>query len=110
MIFSSVTERILKLLDSRLRAFRAEIVTGKLEARLEPNANGSLKSFKKEDPIVNSCYLRPEVGYVPCLQESLPHDWLTVEVFRALREEFLDIIGCVTDRVLSRLEGRASVI
>ena len=42
MIFGLVKERILKLLDVCLGAFRVEIVVGQLGAHLEPPTCGSL--------------------------------------------------------------------
>lgn len=74
MIFGSVKDVILELLDSCLGTFRAKIIVGKLRAHLEPKTCGCLGSFRKEDPIVSFYHLISEVNCEPCLQESRPHD------------------------------------
>ena len=56
VIFGSLTEGILELLDGYLEAFQVEIVARQLGAHLEPKACGALESFKKEDPTSRSCH------------------------------------------------------
>ena len=100
----------MELLDGRLGAFQAEIVAWKLGAHLEPKACGALESFNKEDHIASSYHFGSEVGYVPCFQGIRSHDWVVVEVLRALIKELPDIIGCVTDRLVVGFGGRTLVV
>ena len=97
VIFGTVKEGILELLDSRLEAFRTEIAARKLGAPMRPNVYGSLGSLGREDPVVSSHHQGSDVGYAPFLQESPLHDWIAVEVTRAVREELPNIIERVTD-------------
>lgn len=105
MICGLVKEAILELLDGRLGGFRADFLIGQLRAHLEPNACGALESFRKEDPIGSSCYLRLEVDYAPCIQGSRLHDWIIMRVSRALCEELTNIIGRVMDRLIVEFMG-----
>ena len=68
MIFGSVKDEILELVDSLLGVFRIEIVARQLGAHLEPKACGLLGTCRKEDPIIRSFHLASEVNGASCLQ------------------------------------------
>ena len=86
VIFGSVREAIVELMDSHLEAFRAGIVSGQIRARLEPDAYGFQGSIRDGVPIFSTCHQGSGVGGTPYPQESSLHDWIATEVSRALRE------------------------
>ena len=56
VIFGSVREAIMELLDSSLEAFRAGIVSRQFGARLEPDSYGSQGSIREGSPIFSTCH------------------------------------------------------
>ena len=104
LIFGTVKEGILELLDSRLKDFRVEIATGQLGAPLGPSVYRSLGSVGREYPVISSCSQGSEVGYAPCLQESPFQEWIDVEVSRAVRKKLPDIVERVNSKVTARVQ------
>ena len=86
VIFCSVEEGNLEILDGHLSVFQDKIVAGKSGDHLDPRACGSVESFGKEDPIASSCHMGSEEGYEPCFQGDRSQDWIATEVSRALCE------------------------
>ena len=56
VIFGSVREAIVELMDSHLEAFKAGIVSGQIGARLDPDSYGVQGSIREEDPISILCH------------------------------------------------------
>ena len=52
VIFSSVREAIVELMDSHLEAFKAGIVSGQIGARLDPNSYGVRGSIRRGIPFL----------------------------------------------------------
>ena len=110
VIFDSVKEAIVELLDSRLGAFRAEIVAEQVGAHPEPETCGSLGSFWKEDPTTSFCRLGSKVNGASCFQEGQLQDWIAAEVSRAVQEELPNTIGRITNKVVVGIERRTLAI
>lgn len=108
VIFGSVREAIMELLDNRLEAFRAGIVLGQFGARLEPDSYGSQGSISEGDPIFSSCHQGSGVSGAPCPQGSPLYDLVVAEVSRVVHKELPDIIKRVTNRLTEKLQDQTS--
>ena len=74
VIFGSVREAIVELMDSHLEAFKAGIVSGQVGARLDPDSYGIQGSIGKGDPISSFCHQGTGVSGASCLQERPLYD------------------------------------
>ena len=110
VIFGSVREAIVELMDSHLEAFKAGLVSGQIGARLGPESYGVQGSIREGDPISSSCHQGAGVSGEFCLQERPLHDWIVEEVSRAIREDLPDMVVRITDRLIARLQDQTSVV
>ena len=74
VIFGSVREAVVELIDSHLEAFRAGIVSGQFGARLEPGSYGDRGSIREGDSISDFYHQGSGVSGAPCLRERPLHD------------------------------------
>ena len=80
VIFGSVREAIVELMNSHLEAFKAEIIAGQFGARLDSDSYGVRGSIREGDPISCFCHRGTGVSGTSCLQERPLHDWIVEEV------------------------------
>lgn len=114
VMFGTIKEEIMELLNERLRDFRPKITAGQLGDRtLSHRVSkdcGSPKLFVEEDPIAIPYSEGSKVRYASCLRGDRFCNWNATEVSRTLQEELNIIIGHISDRLVTKFEGHISVV
>ena len=71
VIFGSIKEAIVELIDNHPKAFRTGTVSGQIGARLEPDPYGVQGSIREGVPIFSSYHQGTGVSGAPCIQGDL---------------------------------------